>query len=286
MPLVAQEPDQFADAKGSRVPMRILIVDDQLVVRGAVRSALEKLETPFLVIEAATGEEALGIMRVARVDIVFCDVQLPGLSGPEALAQAYGGQLPRPFMVLMSTRRSPVVAEIGRAVGVYEFMQKPFRAFDVLNAVAAYDRLRKVTRVLLVDDSATARKLMRRILAKSHFWIELHEAESGAMAIAMDRRTPFDVVFVDFNMPGINGVETAGKLLQAHPNAQIVLISTEQQASMVRSAQFVGAFAFLKKPFEASDVDAVLHDAFSLQRPSIAKPTHAIFSSEAVPVKA
>ena len=259
---------------------RVLIVDDQLIVRGAVRAALEKMDREFLVIEADSGEEALKIMRNAHVDMIFCDIQLPGMTGPEALVQAFGDKAQRPFMVLMSTHQGAGVREIGRKVGVYEFMPKPFSSQDVMNAIAAFDRLSQVTRVMLVDDSATARKLMTRILGRSQFHIDLTEADSGASAIETALFRPFDVIFCDFNMPGLDGVETAGKLLQMNPRAQIVLISTEQQASMVRSAQGVGAFAFLKKPFTPNDVDAVLHDAFALKRPSISLPTHAIFSNE------
>jgi two-component system, chemotaxis family, chemotaxis protein CheY len=259
---------------------RVLIVDDQLVVRGAVRSALEKMDRAFLVIEADSGEEALKIMCNAHVDIIFCDIQLPGMTGPEALVQAFGDKANRPFMVLMSTRQSEGVREIGRKVGVYEFMPKPFASQDVINAIAAFDRLSQITRVMLVDDSSTARKLMTRILGRSQFHIDLTEADSGNAAIEVAMFRPFDVIFCDFNMPGLDGVETAGKLLQMNPRAQIVLISTEQQAGMVRSAQGVGAFAFLKKPFTPNDVDAVLHDAFAIKRPSISLPTHAIFSNE------
>lgn len=273
-------PEDQAASTSLDVPLRILIVDDHLVVRGSVRSALEKLERPFLVIEADTGEEALSIMRNAKIDIIFCDIQLPGISGPEALAHAYSEVDQRPFMVLMSGRKSEFVIEIGRKVGVYEFLPKPFRAGDVINAILAFDRLKQITRVLLVDDSATARKLMRRILGRSQFYLDLQEAGGGAEAISLARDKIFDVIFCDFNMPSLDGVETAGNLLRLNPAAQIVLVSTEQQASMVRSAQFVGAFAFLKKPFDASDVDAVLHDAFSIKRPSISRPTHAIFSNE------
>lgn len=278
MPIV--KPDGEPAAPDKDRPLRILIVDDQLIVRGAIRSALDKIERSFLVIETDTGEEALAIMRSAQVDIIFCDIQLPGISGPEALAHAYTTAERRPFMVLMSTRQSAAVREIGRGVGVYEFLAKPFRPSDVHNAITAHDRLKQVTRTLLIDDSATARKLMIRILGKSQFHIDLYEAGSGTEAIQMAKGMTFDVIFCDFNMPDLDGVETAGNLLRLNPAAQIVLISTEQQASMIRSAQFVGAFAFLKKPFEASDVDAVLHDAFAIKRPSIAKPTHAIFSNE------
>lgn len=270
---VPAEPDVAA-------PTRILIVDDQVVARAAVRSALDKIDGNFVVIEADNGSEALEIMRNVRVDVIFCDVQLPGISGPEALVHAFGARDHRPFMVLMSGMHSEVVRELGRKAGVYEFMLKPFGSGEVINAILAHRRLQQMTRILLVDDSGTARKLMARILARSQFRIELQEAASGEEALARARRNRFDVIFCDLNMPGIDGVETAGSLLQVNPDAQIVIVSTEQQSRMVRSAQFVGAFAFLKKPFNASDVDAVLHDAFAIQRPRIARPTHAIISNE------
>jgi two-component system, chemotaxis family, chemotaxis protein CheY len=251
--------------------LRVLIVDDQPVIRGVVRSALEKLERGLTVIEADNGDDALAIMRNTPVDIIFCDIQMPGITGPEALAHAYGAVRPRPFIILMSTHQTATVRELGRRVGIYEFLPKPFKAMDVINAVYAFERLRKVTQVLLVDDSATTRKLVSRIIDKSQFQIALDEADSGVMALRMSQQKRYDIVFVDVNMPEIDGIETTGLLLQNNPAAQIVVISTEHQTSLIRSAQFAGAFAFLKKPFEPSDVDAVLHDAFALKRPSIMK---------------
>lgn len=277
MPIVADQPDVRPTSVTDT--LRILIVDDQVVARAAVRSALEKLSRPFVVIEADNGEEALSIMRNTRIDVIFCDIQLPGISGPEALAHAYGGQFPKPFLVLMSTQRTAKIAEIGHRIGIYEFLPKPFKAADVLNAMKAYEQLQRVVRVLLVDDSSTARKLMMRILAKSQFLLDVTQAENGLAAIKLARQQHFDVIFLDYNMPGINGVEAAGILMQEHPHMQVVVISTEQQSSTIRSAQFVGAFAFLKKPFESSDVDALLHEAFAIKPPSIAKPSHAIISN-------
>lgn len=270
--------------------LRVLIVEDQWVVRAAIRNALERLERPFIVIDAETGDEALSIMRHVQVSMIFCDIHLPGLSGPEALAQAYAGKGSKPFMVLMSARDSEVSREIGRRIGVYEFMPKPFQASHVLAAVHAHDRLMQLTRVLLVDDSATARRLMSRILARSQFLIEIVEAESGEQAVKLARQSRFDVVLLDLNMPGINGVEAASQLLAANSESQIAIVSTEQQANMVRISQFAGAFAYLKKPFDEKDVDAVLHKAFDMRHPTLARGTHAIFADSAAivdePVKA
>ncbi|HRE21736.1 MAG TPA: response regulator, partial [Rhabdaerophilum sp.] len=223
MPLVVST--AVPAASDGAAPTRILIVDDQIVARAAVRSALDKMDGNFVVIEADNGSEALEIMRNARIDIIFCDVQLPGISGPEALVHAFGSRDHRPFMVLMSGMHSETVRELGRKVGVYEFMLKPFAPGEVINAILAYRRLQRMTRVLLVDDSGTARKLMARILARSQFRIELQEAASGEEALAWAHRATFDVIFCDFNMPGIDGVETAGSLLQVNPDAQIVIVS-------------------------------------------------------------
>lgn len=258
--------------------LRVLVVDDAVVIRGAIRSALDKLERPLTVIEAAAGDEALAIMRQSPVDMIFCDIHLPGISGLEALAHAFAAQERPPFMVLMSSMDAEAVREVGRKLRVYEFLRKPFRSSDVLNAVSAFDRLSKVTRALLVDDSATARKLMRRILERSQFRLDIQEAESGEQALKLAGLTDFDAIFLDANMPGMSGPETAGHLLRANPRTQIVMVSTEQQMTLIRSSQYAGAFAFLKKPFESSDVDAVLHSAFEIRSPSLARPTHAIFS--------
>jgi two-component system, chemotaxis family, chemotaxis protein CheY len=278
---VIAPPTAAAPGEIKAAPMlKILVVDDSLTARGALRSALEKSDYHYVIVEAESGDEALKILQQSRFDIIFCDIHMPGITGPEMLAQAFRDTISKPFMVLMSTKSGPIVQEIGRKIGVYEFLQKPFKAADVLGAVAAHLRLSQPIRMLLIDDSATARKLMARLLHQSRFQIMLTEAESGEEAIARARTQPFDVIFVDFNMPGRDGVETAGQLITENPKAQIVVISSEQEGRMVRAAQFVGAFAFLKKPFSTHDIDLVLHDAFSIRRPSLSSGTHAILSSE------
>ncbi len=270
--------DYSALSKPGAKGLRVLVVDDAVVIRGAIRAALDKLERPLTVIEAAAGDEALAIMRQSPVDMIFCDIHLPGISGLEALAHAFATQERPPFMVLMSSLDAEAVREVGRKLRVYEFLKKPFRTSDVLNAVSAYDRLSRVTRALLVDDSSTARKLMRRILERSQFRLDVQEADSGEEALKLAGLTDFDAIFLDANMPGMSGPETAGHLLRANPRTQIIMVSTEQQMALIRSSQYAGAFAFLKKPFESSDVDAVLHSAFEIRSPSLARPTHAIFS--------
>lgn len=64
-------------------PIRILIVDDHLVVRMGLRSMIETQSDMVVVAEAANGSEAIELFRVHRPDIVLMDLRMPGLGGVE-----------------------------------------------------------------------------------------------------------------------------------------------------------------------------------------------------------
>lgn len=282
MPLVPEFP-----AKLRRDPsreLRVLIIDDQPIVRGALRSGLETIPRAFTVIEAENGAEALAIMQRVPIDIVYADIVLPELSGPEALALAFPEHQKRPFMVLISgSRELQAIGEIGRRLGAYEFLSKPFRISDIQRTVASFDRLEAGVKVLLVDDSQTARRLMTRILDRSRFSIHLAEASGGGEAIRQARGTVFDVIFCDLNMPDMSDLEATQALLRMNAESKVVVVSTVTEGPTIEEARQAGVFAFLQKPFDHENVDAILHEALAMARPSLVRPGHArIYASRGV----
>ncbi|SCK30843.1 two component transcriptional regulator, LuxR family [Streptomyces sp. WMMB 714] len=82
-------------------PIRVLIVDDHLVVRRGLRTFLEIQEDIEVVGEAADGEEGVARAEELRPDIVLMDVKMPGTDGIEALRQLV--QLGNPARVLVVT---------------------------------------------------------------------------------------------------------------------------------------------------------------------------------------
>ena len=68
------------------------------------------------------------------------------------------------------------------------------------------------TRVLIVDDSKTIRSIVRKILLASRFALDVQEAEEGIAALNQLRAGNFGMVFLDYNMPGLNGVETLSEI--------------------------------------------------------------------------
>ncbi len=124
--------------------------------------------------------------------------------------------------------------------------------------------------VLLVDDSPVSLKVMRKVLSSSVFRLDIEDANTGTEALARCKAEAFDVVFLDINMPGLNGYATLARMMEANPQAKVVMISGEYNAPREREALKLGAAAIMHKPFFPTEIDAVLHRVFGLQSPKLA----------------
>ena len=81
--------------------MHVLIVDDELPARSELRYALETLAPEATISEATGGAEALGLVERKPVDVVFLDINMPGLDGLEVAATIMDG--PEPPLVVFAT---------------------------------------------------------------------------------------------------------------------------------------------------------------------------------------
>lgn len=111
--------------------------------------------------------------------------------------------------------------------------------------------------LLIVDDSRMSRMLIRAIVADSRPGWRIAEAVSGDEALlAVEKECP-DFISMDVNMPGINGLEAAGRIRLHHPQARIVLCTANIQESMREAAARAGIH-FVAKPITAQSVaDAI-----------------------------
>jgi len=110
-------------------------------------------------------------------------------------------------------------------------------------------------RVLLVDDSAAARTLIKLYLAPMD--CDFAEAASGADGLRAALAGPFDLAITDLNMPGMDGF-TMLRLLRAQPAGKtlpLLLLSSDPRAEyLMREGRAAGANAVLRKPVTASDL--------------------------------
>jgi two-component system, chemotaxis family, chemotaxis protein CheY len=102
-------------------------------------------------------------------------------------------------------------------------------------------------RYLVVDDSVFARKNLTRIIESFGGQIA-GEAADGVAAIQEYDRTQPDLVLMDITMPQMEGIEAAEKIVQKHPDARIVMVSSVGYQENIVAALQRGARHFVQKP--------------------------------------
>jgi DNA-binding NarL/FixJ family response regulator len=103
------------------------------------------------------------------------------------------------------------------------------------------------TRFLIVDDSELVRRSLRTVLQANPEWEICGEAADGASAIEMFKDLRPHVVILDFQMPGINGIETARRMAEIAPAIPIVLFTQHASADLERHAHEVGIRSVVSK---------------------------------------
>lgn len=163
--------------------MRVLVVDDEPLARGGVRARLAAHADVQLVGEAADGESALARIRALHPDLVFMDVQMPGLDGLEALRRLSGAE--RPLSILLT-------AYDQFAVGAFEIQALDYllKPIDDERFREALDRARAAFRLRTPDAKpAYARRFTVRtgqriavVDAEDIDWIEACDDYAGLHA--------------------------------------------------------------------------------------------------------
>ena len=118
--------------------------------------------------------------------------------------------------------------------------------------------------VLIVDDSAVMRKIIARSLrqAAGDKLEEVFEAGDGAEALEKLGQHDIGIVFTDVNMPNMDGLELMRQISAGeHSNVPVVLVTTEGAERTVTEALSLGAFGFVRKPFEPSQLETVIGQA-------------------------
>jgi len=119
-----------------------------------------------------------------------------------------------------------------------------------------------VSRYLLVDDSPTVRLTLAAAIRNARKGVaDIKEAGDAKEAMAAFATHRPDVVFLDMMLPGESGLQVLDHMLQANPNAKIVLVTgLAHDHPDVVQAIANGAFGFLQKPARTDSVRKVLND--------------------------
>jgi DNA-binding response OmpR family regulator len=240
---------------------RVLVIDDSLTVRMDLAEALR--EAGFEVDPCADLATARAALEGGRPALVVLDVLLPDGDGLAFLTELKLAPATAALPVMLLSSEAEVRDRVrGMTAGADEYVGKPY---DIAQLVARARRLIQTPstraaggagrRVLVIDDSTTFRKQLRRALEDDGHRVD--EAASGEEGLALASALCPDAVVVDGLLPGIDGATVIRRLrldatLRATPC--LLLTATEGDAEELRSLE-AGADAYARK---SEDFDVIL----------------------------
>jgi len=111
--------------------------------------------------------------------------------------------------------------------------------------------------VLIVDDSAAIRKILRRVLQQAEIPLgQIYEAGDGREAVASLKQQKVHLILSDINMPNMDGLQFLSEI-KASPefkDVPVVMITTEGSQAKVLEAVQLGAVGYVRKPFTAEQI--------------------------------
>ncbi|MCF3965486.1 response regulator [Streptomyces fuscigenes] len=120
-----------------QTPIRVMLVDDQALLRTGFRMVLAAQPDMEVVAEAGDGAEALEVLRATSVDVVLMDVRMPRLDGVEATRRICAAGADAPKVLILTTFDLDEYAFSGLKAGASGFMLKDVPPGDLLNAIRA-----------------------------------------------------------------------------------------------------------------------------------------------------
>ncbi len=124
-------------------------------------------------------------------------------------------------------------------------------------------------RILIVDDLPETRENVRKLLQFEPDVEVVAQAGDGHQAVQLAEKHEPDVVLMDINMPGQDGISASQQITRSVPSAQIIIMSVQSEADYLRRAMLAGARDFLMKPFSGDELMAAIRRVYET-RPAIA----------------
>ncbi len=284
---------------------RILIVDDNATNRQVLREMLKLWECSYA--EAADGFEALDILTKTQkapeplnaipevpepFDVILVDYNMPGMDGEELAMKIKKKPAFQdiPLMLLTSSPRSGDALRM-KDIGFSAYLTKPIKLSHLYDAISTVlgsameinsfkskpdlitrhtlnEAYRAKTRILIVEDNLVNQKVAIRMLEKLGYRCDV--SSNGKEALKALDMIPYDVIFMDCQMPEMDGYEATREIRRiqgALKHTPIVAMTAEALEGDREKCINAGMDDYLPKPIQINSLKMVLEKYLSLGEP-------------------
>ena len=247
---------------------RILVVDDEMGIREAVREALSKEGHEVSTVPSA--EQAYATLLKQPFDLVLLDINIGESSGIDVLKKIRELQKEIPVIIYSGSITPAIEAEakeaganavLSKDVGLVELIKEVSKHSKVEAPISAGAGSGEKKKILIVDDEPEIRSVLTAFFNKKGY--ETREAENGEIALEIAKSEDFAVVLCDIDMPVMDGLTTLEKLLEMKPGLCVVMVTGRQDDDKVKKALELGAYNYVLKPFEFLYLELVIKSKLS-----------------------
>lgn len=285
------QPENLQPQPGSDISLhglRGLIIDDNATTRRILENQLES----WGMIRSSTdnGLDGLDILNSAAeddspYDLVVLDMHMPGMDGLEVARQIKSHPaIAKLKIALLTSVGLRGDAQLARQIGIQAYLTKPVRQTDLyccLKALASNDsdqgapqfltrynlrvqRTKLTARILVAEDNCVNQKVAVSMLKKLGCRVDL--ATNGREAVSAYQSTPYDLIFMDCQMPVMDGYEATAEIRslencnQAEKPIPIIALTANALIGDKDKCLSIGMDDYLSKPFKQEQIISILNN--------------------------
>ena len=245
----------------------VLVVDDESLSRDLLTRRLKN--EGLSIATACNGREAIERLSVERFGLLLLDLNMPVMNGFEVLEwlREYDTQGMRVIMLTAAGERDAVNTcltlgaddYILKSAGMPELIHRVKRACqDAMLEVEIGAGIKNMqwddAHILIIDDNAISLELMLRHF--QHDAINSYSASDGNVALKLLEHLNVDLVLLDYQMPGLNGLQVLEQIRQRWHSDDIgvIMVTSESDPDLIAQLYEAGADDYLAKPFHATEL--------------------------------
>lgn len=214
--------------------MNILIVDDDSKFRTNLKRLLEK-NFDSVVLEAQNGFEGMSIFNTKNIELIFLDYEMPQMNAGQFLENLRKVNNEVPVVIITAHSDPEAVKDVLR-FGISDFIIKADLATKLADRISqiflSIAKKKSSVKILIVEDDERFRNVVRRLMERT-FNVTITEAGNGAEGLEILNKFRQDIIFLDYDMPKMNGAEFMRILRETNKDIPVAVITAHAHKHIV-----------------------------------------------------
>ncbi|WP_141049688.1 response regulator [Aliarcobacter cryaerophilus] len=261
------------------VDSNFLIIDDSEIDRDYLKKVLSSWKIDSL--SASNGLEAYEIITREKIDYMIVDWNMPELNGLELLKKLQDNNINIPNILMITAHNKQELLNEAQNSNIYieKIIEKPFTPSTLYNTIfdkkieskkveskkveSEKIKLTSLKKALVVEDNEINQLVTSQMLESIGFDIDI--ANDGLEAVDMVNKSNYDIVFMDLQMPKMDGFEATKRIREFNKKTPIVALSAAVMDKDKELTSLAGMNNHLAKPLIRSELESILKQYFEME---------------------